>query len=141
LTGSAGPKDNRRLGSRGPAVGGSTPSVFRVVLAGSDDGLWVWRTGTPRSGAAPGRAAAQAGGGRGCPGRRPGCEKQAETAFDAASDRFAAAEQALYMARGERARARQQRYAARQAHEQAEVTARRLRRRVDELSGQLARME
>ena len=61
--------------------------------------------------------------------------KQAETAFDAASDQFTAAEQALDAAREQRARARQERYAARQAHEQADLTVRRLRRRVDDVAG------
>lgn len=168
MTGSAGLKDNQRFGGvdrhRPGSFGkswlwegsfrrpsplraghaarppGGTPGVFRAVLAGSDDGLWVWRAGTPRRSAAPGRAAAQAGSRRGCPRRRPGGEKQAETAFDAASDRFAA-EQALDEAPGEPAQARQERYAARLAHEQAEPTAKRIPRRVDELSRQLGRME
>jgi hypothetical protein len=48
---------------------------------------------------------------------------------------------ALDAVRGERARARQERYAARQAHERAELAVTQLRHRVDELSGQLGRME
>src|SRR5690348_1607636 len=100
-------------------------------------GCGVWAAGTPRSSAAPGRVAAQACGGRGCAGGRPGGAKRAETAFDAASDQFTAAEQALDAAREQRARARQERYAARQAHDQAELAVRRLRRRADEVAGRL----
>jgi chromosome segregation ATPase len=65
--------------------------------------------------------------------------KQAEGAFDAASDRFNAAERALDAAREERAQARRDRYAARQAYERASTTANRLARRVRELSEHLDR--
>jgi septation ring formation regulator EzrA len=65
--------------------------------------------------------------------------KRGETTFDAASDRFAAVEQALDAARDEQARARQERYAARQAHAQAEVTMKRLQRGIDELAERLDR--
>jgi hypothetical protein len=65
--------------------------------------------------------------------------KQAEGVFDAASDRFDAAERALDEAR-ERARARRARYAARQQHERAATAAGRLQRRVTELAAQLDRM-
>lgn len=60
--------------------------------------------------------------------------KHAEAEFDAADDRFTAAEHALDRVREERAQARRDRYAARQAHERAIVTADRLTRRVRELS-------
>ncbi len=48
--------------------------------------------------------------------------KRAEIEFDAASDRFTEAENALDAARAERAQARPARYAARQAHERAITT-------------------
>ena len=43
-----GGRPRRRPGPGGPAVGGSTPGVFRAVLAGSDDGRGTWRAGTRR---------------------------------------------------------------------------------------------
>jgi hypothetical protein len=66
--------------------------------------------------------------------------RSAETAFDAANDRFAAAEQALDAARDERARVRQERYAAWQAYGQASTTVARLQRQVGELAARLDRM-
>jgi uncharacterized protein (DUF3084 family) len=66
--------------------------------------------------------------------------KRAETAFDAANDRFAGAERALDAAREERAQARRQRYTARQAYERASTAGGRLQRRVRELAERLDRM-
>jgi hypothetical protein len=65
--------------------------------------------------------------------------KHAEADFDAADDRFTAAERALDRVREDRAQARRDRYAARQAYERAAVTADRLQRRVAELPGRLDR--
>lgn len=58
--------------------------------------------------------------------------KRVEAAYDAANDRFEAAERALNAAREERATAQRDRYAARQAYERASATADRLARRVRE---------
>ena len=63
--------------------------------------------------------------------------KRAETGYDAASDAFTEAEQALDAARERRARTREARYAARQAHEHAATTAARLDRRVTALADRL----
>jgi uncharacterized protein (DUF3084 family) len=67
--------------------------------------------------------------------------KQAEGVFDAASDRFDAAELVLDTAREERAAAPRDRYAARQACQQASATADRLARRVRDLTERLDRPE
>lgn len=66
--------------------------------------------------------------------------KRAEEAFDAASDRFDAAERALDDPREDRAQAPRDRYAARQAYERASVTADQLQRRVTEPSDWLAEL-
>jgi len=66
--------------------------------------------------------------------------KRVEAAYDAANDRFEAAERALNAAREERATAQRDRYAARQAYERASATADRLARRVRELSDWLAEL-
>jgi hypothetical protein len=65
--------------------------------------------------------------------------KQAEAAFDAASDRFDDAERALDAAREERAQPRRDRYTARQAYEQASVAADQLARRMRDLAERLDR--
>ena len=63
--------------------------------------------------------------------------EQAETAFEAANDRFAEAEHAVDTARAERAQARQGRYAARQAQQRASAAVQRLERRLRDLTDRL----
>ncbi|MGN6174628.1 MAG: hypothetical protein ACTHPS_17040 [Streptosporangiaceae bacterium] len=64
-------------------------------------------------------------------------QKRAETAFDAASDRFTEIEHSLDAARADRDQARRARYAARHAHEKAATRLARLQRRERQLAEQL----